>query len=1151
MHRYLPLVKPARRIVSCVQWRTLEVQSKCNAVSCAENGRGVLFKTLGPLLNGALAAMILGVLTFALPANSYSQLQTNWWYFGNRAGLTFMDEGPIADSSGMLISGENCTSYSDPCTGELLLYSNGRTIWDSQHQIIVNGDGLLGAGTTSQGVLLIPSPESPDKMFCFTAGPSSSGIVDFDPRVAVSVVERAGESRNWRVSNKNIVVLDSTAEKLAATQTCDGRGYWVAAHHIRLNTFFILRLDETGNYTDFQRFDGIGHQPQSNVEIEPLSNWHYRIGGMKFSPDGKYLCLVSNRANFVELFRFDNKTGELSDPILLSNVDSEGIKKPYSCAFSSNSKILYVSRGFDRHLSQYDLSTYDYQAIRNSLYPVYMDAETISFSNEFHAMQLARDGRIYYTDIDHLDVIANPNEAGAACKYLDSAVYLMGRGTNSSLPSFVDSWLATPPDAGLECAKPHVKFSLDTLICAGQYLQVENLTRRNPQSWQWTFEGGIPASFEGANPPAILFPNPGMFFVSLIATNDNGSDSLSAAIKVVATPEVSLGPDLTICRGQSVTLSASGADRYEWVPQVGITSPKDPVQTLSPETTTQYIVKGWSILDCESLDTINVNVRDRLVAEAGPDVNICLGESTVLQGSGGSTYLWSPADGLSDINSPNPIAAPAQTTMYHLRVGSGDCESRDSVLVEVHLPPVIVTSPDQTICPGDTITLTAAGGQNIRWAESASLSSLSGSSTLAAPGKTETFKVFAINEYGCTDSAEVTINVEAPFDILVDYPDSVCSSSEFKLSASGADEYEWRPQDLFDDPFSPNPTARVGSSQMLTVIGKRGTCKQTVEIPINILPKTSIELNPLYQICAGESVKIEAAGAAAYSWSPATGLDNPNSASPTASPTESTVYTVVGVDVNGCETLAGTTEVRVSNNTEIVVAADNANVTPARPGESRTIVISLSGEQTQIESLDIQSIEFRLNFPVNGLRLGDIINSEQSGWSWEIVNGESGQGGALIRGAGSSRLAGGPLMSLEFTVFQHKFDSLAAKIGISSDIETSDCGRVETHGTSIPLSPLCLNDSRVFQLSGIPFSIKSPEPHPSSGEVEINYSIAINAHTTLEVHNSIGSRVAKLVDNNLVAGYYSESVTGLAPGVYFITLKSGPFFETVTIVVQE
>ncbi len=95
---------------------------------------------------------------------------------------------------------------------------------------------------------------------------------------------------------------------------------------------------------------------------------------------------------------------------------------------------------------------------------------------------------------------------------------------------------------------------------------------------------------------------------------------------------------------------------------------------------------------------------------AGPDVSICLGNSTQLAASGANSYTWAPATGLSCTNCQNPIASPAVTTTYFV---TGDDGTMDEVLVKVLNPPVIqdIDTNDPTNCnlPNGSIAITMIG----------------------------------------------------------------------------------------------------------------------------------------------------------------------------------------------------------------------------------------------------------------------------------------------------------------------------------------------------------------------------------------------------------------------------------------------------------
>ena len=92
-----------------------------------------------------------------------AQNEASFWYFGQNAGLQFdADAGTVtAITNGQLSTLEGCTSISDT-DGNLLFYSDGRTVWNRNHQVMQNGTGLRGDESSTSSGLIVPKPQDPD-----------------------------------------------------------------------------------------------------------------------------------------------------------------------------------------------------------------------------------------------------------------------------------------------------------------------------------------------------------------------------------------------------------------------------------------------------------------------------------------------------------------------------------------------------------------------------------------------------------------------------------------------------------------------------------------------------------------------------------------------------------------------------------------------------------------------------------------------------------------------------------------------------------------------------------------------------------------------------------------------------------------------------
>src|SRR6185369_13680019 len=118
----------------------------------------------------------------------------------------------------------------------------------------------------------------------------------------------------------------------------------------------------------------------------------------------------------------------------------------------------------------------------------------------------------------------------------------------------------------------------------------------------------------------------------------------------------------------------------------------------------------------QNVDLNVIEIEPFPMASASGSTTLCEGASTVLHGSGGETCLWSPAAGLSDPASCNPVANPAQTTTYTLTVTNEEgCSSANA-------PPVTVTVVPCAIEEVDNLLWQTGGKSTLTWSAAAGAS---------------------------------------------------------------------------------------------------------------------------------------------------------------------------------------------------------------------------------------------------------------------------------------------------------------------------------------------------------------------------------------------------------------------------------------------
>ncbi len=285
-----------------------------------------------------------------------------------------------------------------------------------------------------------------------------------------------------------------------------------------------------------------------------------------------------------------------------------------------------------------------------------------------------------------------------------------------------------------------------------------------------------------------------------------------------------------------------------------------------------------------------------------PSQRICKGDSVTLTVSGGNSYSWSPATGLSNTSGATVVAHPVTTTVY--TVTSSDTSNctgyTNTATVEVKvnaLPAVSVNS--SSICSGSSATLTAGGAHTYNWSPSTGLSAINGSTVAANPNATTSYAVSGTDTNGCVNVAVSTVTVISNPVITVNTASICLGQQSALLTANGATTYAWSPATGLSSTSGSSVTATPVITTIYSVTGTNGICTSvtTTTVVVNPLPKVSVNNG---SICSGNHLLLNAGGANVYNWSPSTGLSATTGSSVTANPMVTTHYTVTGTNSHGC-----------------------------------------------------------------------------------------------------------------------------------------------------------------------------------------------------------------------------------------------------------
>lgn len=314
-------------------------------------------------------------------------------------------------------------------------------------------------------------------------------------------------------------------------------------------------------------------------------------------------------------------------------------------------------------------------------------------------------------------------------------------------------------------------------------------------------------------------------------------------VSVVAAPNADLGPDQSICSGETLVLDATttGAT-YLW--QDGSTGP-----TLSVTTGGQYSV-DVNLGGCIDSDTLIVTMSNALTVDLGADVTLCSGQSVVLDATTpNATYTWQN-------NSTQAMLTAATTGQYTVVVAVNGCTGSDTVEVTVEPAPIVDLGTDTLLCPGDSTLLVASTfGANYLWQDGST-----GPWLLAYTGGTYAVTVTVA---GCesTGSILITDTVLPPVDLGTDTLLCPGDSTLLVASAFGA-TYLW--QDGTSRPWLLAYSAGTYAVEV-NVFG----CETNGSITIQDAGSLTLDLGADTTVCDDDPVDITLSASASnssYNW---------------------------------------------------------------------------------------------------------------------------------------------------------------------------------------------------------------------------------------------------------------------------------------------
>lgn len=539
---------------------------------------------------GCLTAMLL-----CASAGVRAGHQYDVWQFAYYAGLDFRSGVPVS-ASAPFYTDEGSSMWCNPLTGALQFSTDGRVVYRANGTTMPNGVGLRGGPSSSSSALIVPFPsesfDAPTQFYVFCIGDQSwVDSVAEDSSLTVNTVDFSVDSLGV-VSQVNTVLADGLAEKVVATHHCDGSSFWVVVHARSKPIFFAYKVTSKG--IEPPVVSRVGRQLVPRAKL--VRGGAYGQGLMTFSASGKKLAMAVPFSYSTEVFDFDNGTGVVSNPVVVDSVS-----RTYGVCFSPGGRMLYTVEWIPGNMGRPPVRQFDLQSLPTPT--IVGKLETDGYDFHLGGIQLGPDGHIWLAESHGLARITSPEIQGAGCGFVSSAVRLSPPARIvCGLPNLITSFLDS--DSRSVCAPPIAHFDFDSLVCSGGCITPTDQTINEPVQWLWTFDGGVPETFTGRQPPSICYSNPGVYQIHLITSNSFGSDTASATIRVAPLPMVSAGPDVMLCDSVAGTLHASGAEHYEWEYSPGMAQKDVADPTIRVFSNTQFVVRGWNSDGCSATDTV-------------------------------------------------------------------------------------------------------------------------------------------------------------------------------------------------------------------------------------------------------------------------------------------------------------------------------------------------------------------------------------------------------------------------------------------------------------------------------------------------------------------------------------------------------------------
>ncbi len=362
----------------------------------------------------------------------------------------------------------------------------------------------------------------------------------------------------------------------------------------------------------------------------------------------------------------------------------------------------------------------------------------------------------------------------------------------------------------------------------------------------------------------------------------------SKQVKIIfTTPTATITPlgPTNLCPGGSVDLEANAGNSYLW-------STGETTQTITVSTAGTYIVTVYETPTCFASDTISVTVAAPTASISGV-TTICSGQATTLTATAGNSYIWS--NGATS----QSITVSSATTYTVTVTYPGGCTASASVAVTANTNPTPSITGNNSICQGQSSTLSAGSYTSYLWSTGSTSANISANTS-------GIYTVTVTDANGCTGSTTFNLTVNPNPSPAITGTTAFCQGANSTLSAGGGyTSYLWS-----TGAVTPTLNVTTGGTYSVTVTNAYG-CSASASLPITVYSLPAPVINGPAGICPGASAALTTGSFAAYVWSTGSNTQTINTNVPGT-------YAVTVTDANGCIDSVSYTLAAYTNPTPVI-----------------------------------------------------------------------------------------------------------------------------------------------------------------------------------------------------------------------------------------